>query len=372
MTDMDLRSGIIDILETLWPKNKAKGLLAQARFMVENVRGRFDFGACERFLPGCWLLAPKVEDFFRSRYCFSIHPETIEVGDIPDDLGDLAGDRSHVFTAVPDFMKNAGFGMVYAIPSTMDGDLPLERLHRDIFDALSWTFFVYRDGRFNQTDPHVFFADWPGNRGRRSRGTPWDPETRQGLETLSAEMLEEMLLHELFYSGLVKTRLKKPLNDPYDIDCFLTNTAGECILPMEIKEKYPGRTAHDRFFGIDAGRVMMLLRLCIPNDANAIYLIREVDEITKRFRGWKYMTLSDIIITASWNLQAGGPGMGGQPTQTIRLPYSCFREFSADEIKGGDLLRPGGVYKEIKAMARQFNTALGRKGHSPSGQQQLV
>ena len=92
---------------------------------------------------------------------------------------------------------------------------------------------------------------------------------------------------------------------------------------MEIKEKFPGQNREDKFFGIDAGRVMMLLRICLPNDANAIYLIREVDK-RAGFVGWKYITLSDIIMTSSWNLQAGGRGMGGQATTNIRLPYDYF------------------------------------------------
>ncbi len=42
----------------------------------------------------------------------------------------------------------------------------------------------------------------------------------------------------------------------------------------------------------------MLLRLCLPNDSNALYLIRELDEAGS-FIGWKFITLSDIIMTAS-------------------------------------------------------------------------
>ena len=72
---------------------------------------------------------------------------------------------------------------------------------------------------------------------------------------------------------------------------------------MEIKEKFAGQSGREKFFGIDAGRIMMLLRLCLPNDSNALYLIKELDEAGS-FIGWKFITLRDIIMTASWNPQA--------------------------------------------------------------------
>lgn len=168
------------------------------------------------------------------------------------------------------------------------------------------------------------------------------------------------MLNELFYAGFLKGTFKKPVNDPYDIDSFLISISQKYIFPMEIKEKFPAVSGRDKFFGIDAGRIMMLLRMCLPNDANAVYLIREVDE-HGRFIGWKYITLSDIVMTASWNLQAGGPGMGGQSTQTIRLPYDYFKEFNTGEISGGNLQKIGHLPKDIKAMAGRFCLELSEK-----------
>ena len=101
----------------------------------------------------------------------------------------------------------------------------------------------------------------------------------------------------------------------------------------------------------------MLLRLCLPNDANAIYLIRELDE-SGNFIAWKYLTLSDIIMTSSWNLQAGGPGMGGQSTQTICLPYEYFKEFDADALSEDNLKKLGNMPKEIKELAVQWRDGL--------------
>jgi hypothetical protein len=166
-------------------------------------------------------------------------------------------------------------------------------------------------------------------------------------------VLEGLLLHELFYAGLLKSVLKKPLNDPYDIDAFVMSISQRHIFPVEIKEKYPGINRSEKFFGIDAGRIMMLLRLCLPNESNAIYLIREMDE-SKHFVGWKYITLSDLVMTASWNLQAGGPGMGGQSTQTVIMPYEYFKTFDQSVISEDNLRMKSSLSEEFKTTAAGF------------------
>lgn len=168
----------------------------------------------------------------------------------------------------------------------------------------------------------------------------------------------ELLLHELFFSGYLKGVLKKPVNDPYDIDLFLMSLSQKHIFPMEIKEKFPGQNPNEFFFGIDAGRIMMLLRICIPNDSNAIYLIRQVEEGTGRFIAWKYMLLSDIIMTAGWNLQAGGRGMGGQDTQTIKLPYDDFRVFDTKFLSEDYLKEISSLPNEVKNMAKKFEVQV--------------
>ena len=247
--------------------------------------------------------------------------------------------------------------MIYAVPATRDGNLPLEEIANRSFGNLHWHFFGFGNGRFLQRDPYEFLGKWGGGRGRPSHGTPWESQTRDKIAGLDDAVLTELLLTELFFSGFLKSELRKSLSDPYDVDSFLISISQRHIFPMEIKEKFPGRSGKEAFFGIDAGRIMMLLRLCLPNDANAVYLIRELDESGK-FIGWKYMTLSDIIMTASWNLQAGGPGMGGQSTQTIRLPYDHFRDFTDGTISEDHLKEIGSLPKEAKSAARQFGAEL--------------
>ena len=359
---MDIKTGIVEILENFWPKNKAKGLLAQTIFLEEIGNNNFGRDAKEKFLPGCWLIAPKSVDFYKFRFCFFVHPKVIKTNEITAEIKELLGEKYRPFYAIAEFMNNTGIGIVYVIVHTADGNLPIDKIKERNFVGVNWHFFSFEGDGFVTRDPFEFFGRWEGSRGRASYGHGWDANIKKKIENLSNEVLIELLLNEIFYVGFVKGTLKKPLNDSYDVDSFLMSLSQKHIFPMEIKEKFPGQNRDEQFFGIDAGRIMMLLRLCIPNNSNAVYLVREMNEEGK-FKGWKYITLSDIIMTSSWNLQAGGPGMGGQSTQTIRLPYDYFKDFNEREISEDNLKKIGDLPKDIKNMAKQFGTDLSAKFH---------
>lgn len=359
---MDIRSKIVEILEDFWPKNKAKGLLAQTIFSQEIEANNFGRDAKEKHLSGCWLISPKSTDFYKFRFCFFVHPKVIKSAEITAEIKELLGEKYRPFHAIAEFMNNAGIGIVYVIVHTVNGDLQFGKIKERNFESINWHFFSFEGDSFVTRDPVKFFERWEGNRGRASYGHGWDTDVKEKIKKLNNDVLIELLLNEMFYVGFVKGTLRKPLNDPYDVDSFLMSLSQKHILPMEIKEKFPGQNSGEQFFGIDAGRIMMLLRVCIPNDANAVYLIRELDEAGK-FKGWKYITLSDIIMTASWNLQAGGPGMGGQSTQTIRLPYDYFKDFNENVLSEDNLRKIGDLPKDIKNMAKQFGGELSRKFH---------
>ncbi len=102
---------------------------------------------------------------------------------------------------------------------------------------------------------------------------------------------------------------------------------------------------------------MMLLRVCLPNDANAVYLIRELND-NGDFVDWKYITLGDLIMSAGWNLQAGGPGMGGQATQTVKIPYGEFQTLDERALSEENLKSIGNLPKETKAIAQRLREGL--------------
>ena len=348
------RGKLVDYLERYWTENKAKGLLAQALFRREIKRGSFSRYK-RKFFDGCWVLAPKRSDFFRFRFCFFTHPALFH-GDPGDraDPEDIMGDTEGLkFRMVAGFLNRAGMGVMYALPT---GSQPVPP------EGIRWLLYRYeRDSeQLERVEPATFFSRWVG-RGRPSRGRRWSEGVKKAYMELEEEELLMLLLNEAFYTVFLKGRLRKPVSDPYDVDGFLLSYSTGTVLPLEIKEKFPAGSGDNAFFGIDAGRVLMLLRICLPNDANAFYLIREVEEDGRRFLCWKFMPLSEIIATASWNLQRGGRGMGGQETQTIRLPYSSFERLDPRILSDEHLRKIASLPDEVKRLAAEFRKTLERE-----------
>lgn len=361
---------MIDILQALWPKNKAKGLLAQAVLTGEINRGDFGADGREKFLDGCWLVAPRRPDSYKFRFAFFVHPAVMDLSAPDLSPREILGDKYRPFHALAEFLQSAGIGVMYIVTTARGARLPVDEIKRGSYANVSWKLYSFEGGKFRSRDTRAFFDRWEG-RGRPSRGNEWDEETKVQIAALPEPVLTNLLLNELFFSGLFKSVLAKGAVDPYDVDSFLVSISQRHILPMEIKEKSAGTNGKELFFGIDAGRIMMLLRLCLPNDSNSVYLIREVDQ-NRAFVGWKYVTLSDIIMSCSWNLQAGGPGMGGQATQTVKIPYPCFKNFGPPEISETSLARIGEMPKEIRAAARDFGAELASHYFSNSSQTQTT
>jgi hypothetical protein len=370
---------VMEILQELWTKNKAKGLIAQGTLQEEVAKGSFGRDASEKIFRGCWLMAPTGTDFHKFRFCFFVHPSVLKAGDVGDS-GDpcaiLGKTMYRPFHGIAEFLAEAGIGVNYAVAVNRDGTLPLDAIKAHDYSGLEWRLFAFQNGRFSARNSFGFFSLWDGGRGHatyntgKNERTVWDKETEERMTHLSDARLEELLLNELFVVAFVKGTLHKPTSDLYDIDSFLMSISQKHIFPMEIKEKFARAPVMKkdstsakvgRYFGIDAGRILMLLRVCLPNDANAIYLIREVEESTHRFLGWKYSTLGDVIMSASWNLQGGGVGMKGGGTQVVRLPYEIFRNFDEREISEDSLKSIGSLPEQTKIMAKQFSRELEAK-----------
>ena len=213
---MVTRRELVAYLESLWPENKAKGLLAQLRFKREIRSGGLS-GYRRKFFDGCWLLAPKREDFFKFRFCFFVHNHTVD-RDMPDeiDVSELINDEWR-FHMIAGFLRRAGLGVFYVVALASGGE--------PIPDDLNWMIYKYADERLHAIDSEDFFGRWPG-RGRPSRGRGWDNELRSAYLRVDREDLVSLLLNELFYTGFVKGRMRKPVSDPYDVDGFLLSYSG--------------------------------------------------------------------------------------------------------------------------------------------------
>ncbi len=326
--------------------NKARGMVAEialAEFLRDDVGA-----AARKLLPGAWLVSPKTPEASRHRYALFVLPELQrDESEVLATIGTYERDRG--FQSLATFLAGSGIGVIVsaAIATTAWPDPA----------ALAWRNYVYRDERLAIQVGNAPFEDWPGNRGRASAGTEWQPDVVHRYSAAGAGPLTALALRQAFFYGYLKERLKKPLNDPYDIDGFLVGYRG-AIMPVEVKEKSP---TPDGQFGIDAGRILMLLRLCLATDSNALYLIREVDAGEGRlFVNWRFVTLSALLMGCSWNLQGGGVGMGGGATQTVMIPGSLFVPFDLSVLSENWLTAHESLQDSVRVIARELVDGMAR------------
>lgn len=345
-------------MQSIMGSNKAMGLVAQADFQKWVYRNG---GNVERkYFNGCWVMSPKGSTATK-RMCFFIHGEIQARDSIQSALDCLLSNRG--FHALCSSIVRSGFGVFYCIPV---GDHRITN-----FDRLEWTLFRYHNENLVQLDPTRFFSAWPGV-GRVSTGRVWERYVTERYGSLDDEVLESLVLNQVFFNSFVKGRMRKPVADPYDVDGFFVSYEGR-ILPLEIKEKFPFEAAGIKLLGIDAGRILMLLRFCLPLDCNGLYIIREVEDTEERkFVGWKMTTLDSIIMNSNWTLQAGGTGMTGGPTQTVTFPYTSFSDLTAASFSDDNLHRISEFSKVIKEKAVTFQEEVERFIQSAAFQQTLT
>ncbi|MGD0495474.1 MAG: hypothetical protein ABSB28_05475 [Candidatus Bathyarchaeia archaeon] len=350
------RTVAVSYLQNIMGSNKAMGLVAQADFQkwVHECGGNVE----RKYFNGCWVMSPKGSTA-NKRMCFFVH-EKIETKEaLQSAVDSLILNRG--FHGLCGSMVRSGFGVFhcFAIGNSNTGNL----------GDLEWTLYRYRNENLSQIDAQQLFAIWPG-RGRAGRRAAWDARVIDRYQVLDLHVLESLVLNQVFFNSFVKELMKKPVADPYDVDGFFVSYEGK-ILPLEIKEKFPFEANRVKLLGIDAGRILMLMRICLPLDCNGLYIIREVeDSPQRRFVGWKMTTLDSIVMNSNWTLQAGGTGMTGGPTQTVTFPYECFSDLNAQTFSDESLHRISEFSKIIKEKAAAFQDGVERFIESASSQSQ--
>jgi hypothetical protein len=338
------RNVAISYMRSIMGSNKAMGLVAQADFQkwVYEIGGNVQ----RKYFNGCWVMSPKGSTASK-RMCFFVHGKIQTNEAIKSTVDSLVLNRG--FHALCSSLIWSGLGVFYCIPIGDPNTTNLENLN--------WVLFRYHNENLEQIDAAQFFASWPGT-GRVSTGGPWQRYVENRYQSLDSEILESLALNQAFFSSFVKGRMRKPVADPYDVDGFFVSYGGK-ILPMEIKEKFPFEAGNTKLLGVDAGRILMLLRLCLPLDCNGLYVIREVEDTEeRRFLGWKMTTLDSIIMNSNWTLQAGGTGMTGGPTQTITFPYNIFADLTANSFSDDNLHRISELFRIIKEKAAAFQSEV--------------
>lgn len=327
--------------------NKAKGIFAQVDFANHLDK---DLRSLHR--QGCWVVSPNVGGSHQYRFAIFTGPRILR-GNADSDSEIEQITKDYAFQRICHFLRDAGLATLLALP--IAGEESTAIASDEDLESVDWAMFIFTD---DGVTPHRdAFSSWP-KRGRASiRKRSWDGSTLNRLGSINSDDLHSIFLNEHFYSDFFKKKLKVSTQDPYDIDGFFAAYDGS-VLPIEIKEKYPG-LGKTKFFGIDAGRVIMLLRLGLPTDSNSLYIVKEVDDTEEReLVGWKYITLSDIVSTAGWNLTSGGRGMTGGRTQTIILPYSAFDEL--DSVTPSTLSEIEAMPAEVRSRARNYLLNLER------------
>jgi hypothetical protein len=260
---------------------------------------------------------------------------------LKETISELLNDKG--FQGLCSSLKTTGLGVVYYIATSNSSPS---------IDRLGWRGYLYSNDELVPLDESRTYNAW-GHPGRPSHGNPWERATEERYSSLAQEELTGILLPQLFYNRFLKEKFKLSIPDPYDVDGFIVSYDGR-VFPIEIKEKSPFGKGIQKF-GIDAGRLLMLLRLCLPIDANAFYIIRELESGGAReFSKWKFMTLDDVVMKSSWNLQPGGTGMGGSGTSTIILPYDSFGDLDRDTFSDDRLRNLSPLSSKVKDQARVF------------------
>jgi len=341
------KSKQIKYLQKFFAPKKARGMAGEISFA--DYLSISDMPLSQKMLAGSWIITPNKSDAVNSvnyRIAVFVLPHIFSTrSDLDEFIKNLMLDRGH--QALFSNLKKSGVGIIV---SGAIGDLS------DTPDDFSWSNFVYLDEKLVSQAENEPFISLTRGRGRANiNHQPWDDDVTDRFKNFSDESLLRLTLKQAFYYSYLKVKLKASYIDPYDVDAFLVGFNGN-VFPVEIKEK--SRTDKEEF-GIDAGRILMMMRLCITTDSNALYIIREIDNSeTRNHIGYKFITFSDMIMNVSWNLQAGGIGMGGGHTQTIMITCKAFGDFSLDILKEEWIEKNCSLTINVKDKAAKFYRSL--------------
>jgi len=337
----------IEYLQKFFAPRKARGMAGEISF--DDYLLSADKPLSQKMFAGSWIITPNKSDAINPvnyRIAVFVLPHIFSTKkELDEFIKNLILDRG--YQALFSNLKKSGVGVIVSGAIGNSSTIP---------DDFSWSNFVYFDEKLVPQAENEPFISLTRGRGRANLNhQPWDNDVINRFNAFSEESLLRLTLKQAFYYSYLKVKLKASYIDPYDVDAFLVGFNGN-VFPVEIKEK--SRTDKGEF-GIDAGRILMMMRLCITTDSNALYIIREVDNSeSRKLIGYKYITFSDMIMNVSWNLQAGGIGMGGSNTQTIMMTGKAFGDFSLDVLKEDWIEKNCSLTTNVKEKAVEFYSSL--------------
>lgn len=337
----------IEYLQKYFAPKKARGMAGEISF--DDFLSKSDKTLSNKLFAGSWIIAPNKSDAINPvnyRLAIFVLPQIFDSQPSIDKyITTLMNDRG--YQALFTNLKNSGVGVVVSGAIGTNDSTP---------ELLSWKNYLYVDENLEVQKAGEPFLSLTRGRGRANQNKLlWDNDVTDRFLQFSDKSLLKLTLKQAFYYSYLKLELKASFYDPYDVDSYLVSYSGD-VFPIEIKEK--SRTEKGEF-GIDAGRILMMMRLCITTDSNALYIIREVDNSsTRNLIGYKFITFSDMIMNVSWNLQAGGVGMGGGNTQTIMMSAEVFKNFSPEILKEEWISDNHSLSKNVKDKAVEFYSSF--------------
>lgn len=334
------QEGAIAYLQQFLTFNKARGMVSECS--LETHLKSQHATLASKFLSGGWVVSPKTQESSRYRFVISVMPYLYE-SEAELQVAIQAKETDRGFQALATFLTQSAIGVIVA-GATSSGA-------RADPSQLAWKNYSYVNERLRPNADNEPFERWPGVRGRASVGNEWQADVIDRFRAVDIEQLTSLTLRQAYYYGYLKQQLRKPFDDPYDVDAFIVSFR-QAVMPIEIKEKSP---TPGGAFGLDAGRILMMLRMCLATDSNALYIVREVDNSAeRRLVGWRCITLSNLIMGCSWNLQAGGAGMLGGGTQTVMMPGSLFEPFAERNLSEDWLEENSSLQGAVRAKAQEL------------------
>ncbi len=111
-----------------------------------------------------------------------------------------------------------------------------------------------------------------------------------------------------------------------DLDLFVIGQSGAAY-PVELKSKSAvvDQKLGD-WFGIDIGPfAKMAFFTSNSMNTDALYVVQEVDEVRKHIE-WLGIKFTDLVKSCFWVGQAGGRGMMGGASSTVKVPKAAFQK----------------------------------------------
>lgn len=301
--------------------NKAKGKLAEAEFNTFFKKQKIKYPELNDFqlVSGVWIFSPKKKDFFKHRTAFIRYFPKNKQDQNQDPLRKAVLNLSNL-------IGKSGINSVIFKPKINYSDNMTIKFNIFISDNLKM---------IPKSETEVFTEDsWPRGKLRqvpKEYQNVWDSDIDNRFFSLAKSDPEEFLnlyIDECFLSEYLRENLKVNIADPYDTDGFIVKISEKKstkIWPIELKEKSaaydfpffpheyensndvtehfyskianidtlkvlnskPNTDPDKIFFGLDGGRILMMLRICLPLNTDGIYIVR-------RMRNTR-ITLGDIM-----------------------------------------------------------------------------